>query len=119
MFSHVLLSMLVAAPSSAPPPNPNPQRQAFTRCLAGYLVADLKEKTAADAFKAKLATLCKVEAEAFRQASVRADLAVGIKAAAAQENAAGEIKDIVDTQGERYKSYLETNTSPVASPKTP
>ena len=117
MISHVLLSMLVAAPSSAPPPNPNPQRQAFTRCLTGFLVADLKEKTAADAFKAKLATLCKTEEEAFRQASVRADLAVGIKSAAAQQNASSEIKDIVETQAERYKSYIETNTSPVAAPK--
>ena len=117
MLSHVLLSMLVAAPSFGPPPNPNVQRQAFTRCLTGFLIADLKEKTAADAFKAKLATLCKTEEDAFRQASVKADLAVGIKAAAAQDNAASEIKDILETQAERYKSYLETNTSPVLAPK--
>lgn len=117
MISHLLLSMLAAAPSSAPPPNPNPQRQAFTRCLAGFIVADLKEKTAAGAFKTKLAGSCKTEEDAFRQASVKSDLAVGIKAAAAQDNAASEIKDILETQAERYKSYLETNTSPVLAPK--
>jgi len=117
MISHVLLSILAAAPQSAPPPNPNAQRQAFIRCLAGFVAADLKEKTAVDAFRAKLATLCKTEEEAFRQASIKADLAIGIKAAAAQENAASEIKDVVATQADRYQGYLETNTSPVAAPK--
>jgi hypothetical protein len=113
MISPLLLLALAApAHSSAPPPNPNVQRQAFTHCLVEMLASDLHAHTAVDAFKAKLDTICKVEAEAFRQASVRADIAVGIKAAAAQDNAVSEIKDIVETQSERYKSYFETNTTP-------
>jgi hypothetical protein len=109
-----LLILALAAPahSSAPPPNPNAQRQAFTHCIAETLATDLHANTAVDAFKAKLDTICKAEAEAFRQASVRSDLAVGIKPAAAQDNAASEIKDITETQGERYKSYFETKTFP-------
>jgi hypothetical protein len=109
-----LLFLALAAPahSSAPPPNPNAQRQAFTHCLAEMLATDLHANTAVDAFKAKLATICKAEEQAFRDASIRADLAVGIRAAAAQDNASSEIKDIVETQGERYKSYFETKTYP-------
>jgi hypothetical protein len=109
-----LLLLALAAPvhSSAPPPNPNTQRQAFTHCLAESLATDLHANTAVDAFKAKLATICKSEEAAFRDASVRSDLAVGIKSAAAQQNAASEIKDITETQAERYKSYFETKTFP-------
>jgi hypothetical protein len=112
MIPHVLLSMMMAAPASAPPPNPQVQRQAFTHCIAELLATDLHANTAVDAFRAKLSGVCQAEAEAFRQASVRADIAVGIKPAAAQENAVSEIKDIIDTQGERYKSYFETKTFP-------
>ena len=112
MIAPLLLLALAAPASSGPPPNPNVQRQAFTHCIAETLATDLHAHTAVDAFKAKLDTICKTEAEAFRQASVRADIAVGIKPAAAQDNAASEIKDIFETQSERYKSYFETNTVP-------
>lgn len=113
MISPLLLLALAApAHSSAPPPNPNVQRQAFTHCIAEIVATDLHANTAVDAFKAKLASICKAEEAAFRDASVRSDLAVGIKSAAAQDNAQLEIKDIVETQGERYKSYFETKTFP-------
>lgn len=113
MIPHVLLSMMLAAPApSAPPPNPNVQRQAFTRCIGDLLATDLHAGTAVDAFRAKLGTVCQAEAEAFRQASIRADVAVGIKSPQAQDNATSEIKDIIETQGERYKSYFETKTFP-------
>ncbi len=112
MIPHVLLSLLVAAPSSGPPINPNAQRQAFTHCLSETVATDLHANVAVDAFKAKLATICKAEEEAFRQASIRSDLAIGIKSAAAQQNAASEIKDIVDTQADRYQGYFETKTFP-------
>jgi hypothetical protein len=113
MIPHVLLSMLLAAPAPmAAPPNANAQRQAFTHCISELLATDLHANTAVDAFRAKLAGVCKAEEEAFRQASIRADIAVGIKAAAAQDNATSEIKDILETQGERYKSYFETKTFP-------
>lgn len=113
MIPHVLLAMMIAAPAPmAAPPNPNAQRQAYTHCIAELLATDLHANTAVDAFRAKLATVCQAEAEAFRQASIRSDIAVGIKAAAAQENATAEIKDILETQGERYKSYFETKTFP-------
>ena len=112
MIPQVLLSMLLAAPSSAPPPNPNVQRLAFSRCLGEVVSTDLRAGVEPAAFRAKLPTLCKEQEEAFRQASVRSDLAIGIKAAAAQQNAANEIKDIVDTQAERYAGYAETKTLP-------
>lgn len=113
MISPLLLLALVApAHSAGPPPNPNAQRQALTHCFTETLATDLHAHVAVDAFKAKLDTLCKTEAEAFRQASIHSDVAVGIKPAAAQDNAASELKDIVEMQFERYKSYFETNTTP-------
>jgi hypothetical protein len=111
-MSPLLLLALAAPAPSAPPPNPNVQRQAFTHCLAELIAPDLHAQVAVEAFRAKLATACQTEEQAFRQASVKADLAIGIKAAAAQDNATSEIKDIVQTQGDRYQSYFETKTSP-------
>jgi len=107
-----LLLLALAAPSSAPPPNPNVQRNAFMHCLSDLVATDLHAQVAVDAFRAKLATVCKAEEEAFRQASIKADMAIGIKAAAAQDNAASEIKDIVQTQGDRYQNYFESKTVP-------
>ena len=113
MISPLLLLALVApAHSSAPPPNPNVQRQAFTHCISQVLTTDLHANVAIDAFKAKLTMLCKAEEEAFRQASMKSDLAIGIKAAAAQDNAASEVKDILQTQGDRYQNFFESKTYP-------
>jgi len=103
MISPLLLALLAAPASSAPPPNPNAQRMAFIHCLSATVSDEMKAHSAADAFKAKIATVCKAEEEAFRQASVKADLAVGIRSAAAQENASSEIKDIVATQSDRFQ----------------
>jgi hypothetical protein len=103
MISPLLLMMLAAPGSSALPPNPNAQRMAFIHCLSATVSDEIKAHAAADAFKAKMTTVCKTEEEAFRQASVKADLAMGIKSAAAQENASSEIKDIVATQSDRFQ----------------
>jgi predicted metal-dependent TIM-barrel fold hydrolase len=103
MISPLLLLAIAAPGSSGLPPNPNAQRLAFIRCLSTTVSDEMKSHSAAEAFKAKMATVCKTEEEAFRQASVKADLAMGIKSAAAQENASSEIKDIVATQSDRFQ----------------
>lgn len=113
MISHVLLWALVAAPNtSAAPPNPNPARQAFSKCLSGLLRPDLEAKTAPDAFATKANAACMAEEATFHAASVAADRAVGIRAADAEQNAKSEITDIRANALQRYKDYLETNTSP-------
>jgi hypothetical protein len=112
MISPLLLLVLAAPANSAPPPNANVQRQAFTKCLAALMRPDLESKTAADAFATKVKASCAAEEASFRNASINADRAVGIRPADAEQNAKSEIGDIRDGMVERYKGYLETNTAP-------
>jgi hypothetical protein len=116
MISHVLLWALAAghaaSVSSAPPLNPNPARQAFSKCLSSVVKTDLEAKTAPDAFATKANAACMAEEASFRSASVAADRAVGIRSADAEQNAKSEITDIRSNALQRYKDYLETNTSP-------
>jgi hypothetical protein len=113
MIFHVLLWTLVAAPgSSALPANPNAARQAFSKCVSALMRPDLEAKTAADAFATKANAACMAEEAAFHSASIAADRAVGIRATDAEQNAKSEITDIRANALQRYKDYLETNTSP-------
>jgi hypothetical protein len=111
MMSHVLLAALLAAPA-APGPNPAMPRQALAKCLRVAMVADLKEKTAAPAFQTKLATLCQAERDAYRNTSIASDVAAGIRRSTAEQNAADDLKDMMESATDRYKEYLESNTSP-------
>ncbi|MBV9930400.1 MAG: hypothetical protein JO013_05600 [Alphaproteobacteria bacterium] len=112
MISPLLLLALAAPASSAPPPNPNLQRQAFTKCLSALLRPDLEQKTAVDAFATKASAACTAEEASFKAASIASDRAVGIRPADAEQNAKSEITDIRSAAVERYKGYLETNTAP-------
>ena len=112
MITPLLLLALAAPANSGPPPNPNVQRQAFSKCLAAMVRTDLEAKTTADAFATKASAACTVEEASFRSASISADRAVGIRQADAEQNAKSEISDIRSAAVERYKGYLETNTSP-------
>jgi hypothetical protein len=113
MISPLLLLALAApAHSSAPPPNPNMERQAFTKCLSALMRPDLETKTAADAFATKANAACTAEEATFRAASMAADRVMGIRSAEAEQNAKSEITDIRSAALERYKGYLETNTAP-------
>jgi hypothetical protein len=109
MISQVLLFALLGAGAG---PNPGPARQAYTKCLRMMMAAELKSKTAAAAFETKLAATCQAEATAFREASIESDIAAGIRRPAAEQNAVEDLKDIVSSTVDRYKEYLETNTSP-------
>ncbi|MEA3061858.1 MAG: hypothetical protein QOJ94_1639 [Sphingomonadales bacterium] len=112
MISHVLLIALAGASSPGPPPNPNVERQALTHCLSALVKADLKDKTAADAFATKASAACMAEEAAFRAKSIAADRAVGIRSADAEQNAKSEITDIRQNALDQYKDYLESNTLP-------
>jgi hypothetical protein len=112
MISHVLLIALAGASSAGPPPNPNAERQALTHCLSALVKADLKDKTAPDAFTTKANAACMAEEAAFRAKSIAADRAVGIRAADAEQNAKSEITDIRQNALEQYKDFLESNTLP-------
>jgi hypothetical protein len=110
MISYVLLIALAGA--STPPPNPNVERQALTHCLSAMVKTDLQAKTAPDAFATKANAACMAEEAAFRAKSIAADRAVGIRPADAEQNAKSEITDIRQNALDRYKDYLESNTSP-------
>lgn len=109
MISQVLLFALLGAGAG---PNPGPVRQAYTKCLRMMMASELKSKTDAAAFQTKLTNTCQAEAAAFKAASVESDVAAGIRRAAAEQNAADDLKDIISSTVDRYKEYLETNTSP-------
>jgi hypothetical protein len=112
MISQVLLLALLGAGAPAGP-NPGPARQAYAKCLRMMMASELKSKTAAAAFQTKLATSCQAEAAAFKAMSVESDMAAGIRRPAAEQNADEDLKDIVGSTVDRYKEYLESNTSPV------
>lgn len=109
MISHVLMFVLLAAPS---PGNLNQARQTYSGCLGTLLKSNLKERVAPDAFETTVSTACKTEEATFRNASVSIDLAMGVKRTDAEQNANLEITDIVDNTKARYKDYVETNTEP-------
>lgn len=109
MISHVLMFVLLAAPS---PANLNQARQSFSGCLSSLLKTNLKERVAPDAFETTLSTACKAEEATFRTTSIGVDVALGIKRSDAEQNATLEITDIVDNTKARYKDYVETNTEP-------
>jgi hypothetical protein len=108
MVSHVLLIALLAAAQGGLAP----ARTTYTRCLGNMLRADLKERTKAEDFEAKLANACKGEEAAFRSASISTDLAAKISRPAAEQNAADEIGYIRENTVEKYKDYIESNTQP-------
>ncbi|MBV8688409.1 MAG: hypothetical protein JOZ90_06750 [Alphaproteobacteria bacterium] len=113
MISHVLLVILLAAPapvSSAA--NPSQARKALASCLNDAVKTDLEARTEPPAFQAKLAALCASEKSAYRAASVAADVAGGIKRAAAEQNASMDLDDVVSSTSDRYKDFFETNTKP-------
>ena len=109
MISHVLMFALLAA---APQVNINQARQTYSGCLGSLLRNNLNERVAPDAFETTLASSCKAEETAFRQAVVSADVAIGTSRASAEQNATFEITDMVDNTKQRYKDYVETNTQP-------
>ena len=109
MISQVLLFVLMAAPASG---GTGGARQAYAKCVRMMMVTDLKAKTAADAFQAKLATACQAELSTFKTISVNADVAAGIRRASAEQNANDDAADMVSSAADRYKEYLETNTLP-------
>jgi hypothetical protein len=110
MISQVLLFALLGAGGGGA--NPGSARQAYTKCLRMMMASELKSKTDAAAFQTKLGTACQAEADAFKAASIESDVSTGIRRASAEQNAADDLKDILGMTVDRYKEYLETNTSP-------
>jgi hypothetical protein len=113
MISHVLLMTLLAAPPAAPSTaNPTQARKALASCLNDAVKTDLDAKVAPAAFQAKLPTLCPSEKEAYKAASIAADIAGGIRRATAEQNAAMDLDDVAASTLDRYKDFSETNTKP-------
>ena len=109
MISHVLMFVLLAAPT---PAALNQARQTYSGCLSTLLKSNLKERIAPDTFATSLATACKGEETAFRTASVSLDVANGTSRTSAEQSANFDITDIVENTKQRYKDYVETNTEP-------
>lgn len=111
MISHVLLMAMLAAPAPSGA-NPTQARKALATCLSEAIKADLSAKTEPPDFKTKLGTLCANEKAAYKAASVAADLAGGIKRAAAEQNASMDLDDVSQSTFDRYKDFFETGTKP-------
>jgi hypothetical protein len=109
MISHVLVFVLLAAPT---PANLNQARQTYSVCLSTLLKSNLKEKIAPDAFEANLANACKNEETAFRTTSIGLDVSMGTTRTSAEQSANFDITDILENTKQRYKDYVETNTEP-------
>lgn len=116
MISHVLMFVLLAAPSQASLQAKQTSlvqaRQGYSGCLGTLLRTNLKDRVAPDAFETTLANSCKTEEATFRNASISTDLSMGTSRASAEESANFEISDMVTNTKERYKDYVETNTQP-------
>jgi hypothetical protein len=109
MISSALLILLLAAPSAN---SLNQARQGYSACLGAQLRDNLRQHIETSAFESLIAGSCKAEEAAFREAAVATDVAAGTSRASAEQNAAFEISDLLDTTKQRYRDYLETNTQP-------
>jgi hypothetical protein len=109
MISHVLMFALLAA---APQVNINQARQSYSGCLGTLLRTNLKDRVEPTTFETTLASSCKAEESAFRQAVVSADVAAGTSRTSAEQGANFEITDMVENTKQTYKAYVETNTQP-------
>jgi hypothetical protein len=100
MISHVLLAALLASAQG----NLAAARTSYSKCLGGFVRAQVKEGLDAAAFQAKLATACKAEEAAFRSASIATDVAAKIARATAERNAQEEIGYIHENAVENFKA---------------
>ena len=103
MISQVLLVALLASAQG----NLASARTSYSRCLGSFTRAQVKQKVEEAAFTANLATACKAEETAFRNASVATDVAAKIARATAERNAQEEIGYIHENAVETFKSSLE------------
>jgi uncharacterized protein YfdQ (DUF2303 family) len=105
MISTVLAVMLAAA-APGPADKIAVARKEYTRCLKAFMDKSVKDKTEVSTFKAALATTCADKEQAFRSAVVAADVAAGIKRAAAEETAKTDVEDIRLNTSETYEGIL-------------
>jgi hypothetical protein len=112
MISFVL-AMAVAA--AAPGPSPDAisrARKAYSTCLSGFMKKSVQDKVADAAFESGLAPACTAQEQAFRATVIAADVAAGIKRAAAEENAAFEVNDMLSNTKESFKNFKPAAASP-------
>jgi hypothetical protein len=110
MISSVLALMLAAGPAGAD--KVALARREYTHCLNLFMKQSLKDKMAKDAFTTAIATACSDKLQAFRTYAISSDTAVGIKRAAAEENAATEVQDLMANTKELFTDYSDSNTIP-------
>jgi hypothetical protein len=88
MMSSALVTMLLVAA------NPTAQaRESYARCLKDFVREGVEKKLEAAAFESAFAAACRDKEAAFKNARVTADVAMGIKRAAAEKGLAEEITD--------------------------
>ena len=109
MMSPALLLLFLATSS---PVNLHQARQSYSACLGTLLRDNLGQHVEATAFEALLAGSCKPEEAALRGAAILLDVAAGTSRASAEQNAAFEIADMLDTVRQRYRDALETGGLP-------
>jgi hypothetical protein len=104
MILHVLVAALLSAQG-----NLASARTTYSKCLGGFVRAQVKAGATAEDFQANLATACKAEETAFRAASVAADVAAKIARATAERNAQEEIGYIHENAVETFKASLPSD----------
>jgi hypothetical protein len=112
-----MISSMLAMALAAAAPGPSPDaitraRKAYSACLSGFMKKSLKDGAEDSAFEKGLSPACATQEQAFRTAVIAADTASGMKRAAAEQNAATEVEDILANTTEMFKDYKSSNTSP-------
>jgi hypothetical protein len=87
-------------------------RDAYLKCMRGYLYESVKDKKPDTEFNMGVASACSTEQMAFHAAVVALDRADGIKPADAKENADMQVADYVESFKEKFADYTSSNTLP-------
>jgi hypothetical protein len=87
-------------------------REAYARCLKSFARTSLEQKMEPGAFDAALGSACKDKEALLKTALTRADLAMGIKAAASSKSTAEQLTDYVSMAKEDYRFEFEAANKP-------
>jgi hypothetical protein len=108
MISPALAMMLLTAAQNATADN----REAYARCLKEFVRTSAEQKMEPAAFDAAIASACKDKEALLKTSLINADLAIGLKRAAAEKSTAEQITDYVTMAKEDYRADLSSGAKP-------
>ena len=108
MISTALALMaLYAAPNATAD-----SREAYARCLKEFVRTSAENKVEPAAFDTAITTACKDKEAMLRTALTSADVAMGLKRAAAEKSTAEQISDYLSMAKEDYRADFQTASKP-------